>query len=158
MHMFQARDTEKSLTLRQLAERGGIGSGSLLIVGSPAQVADELEAWVDEAGIDGFNLASAVMPEKFTDFVELVVPELQRRGRLKRAYAPGTLRDKLFGRAPVRLAPRECAPDVPHAAWGAPSAPRRALAVLLKGTTMRGRQFATWATTEVPPRNSRRWT
>jgi len=39
------------------------------------------------------------MLETFTDFVELVVPELQRRGRLKHAYAPGTLRDKLFGRA-----------------------------------------------------------
>ncbi len=39
------------------------------------------------------------MPETFTDFVDLVVPELQRRERVKRAYAPGTLRDKLFGRA-----------------------------------------------------------
>ena len=86
-------------TVRELAERNGIGSGSALIVGSASQVADELEAWVDETGIDGFNLASVVMPETFTDFVDLVVPELQRRGRMKRAYAPGTLRDKLFGRA-----------------------------------------------------------
>ena len=70
-----------------------------LIVGSPTQVADELEAWVDETGIDGFNLASVVMPETFADFVDFVVPELQRRGRMKRAYVPGTLRDKLFGRA-----------------------------------------------------------
>ena len=98
-HMFQAGGTGKARTMRELAERGGIGSGSLLVVGSPAQVADELEAWVEETGIDGFNLAYAVMPETFTDFVELVVPELQRRGRAKRAYAPGTLRDKLFGRA-----------------------------------------------------------
>ena len=98
MHMFQT-DATKSRTMRELAARGGIGSGSLLIVGSPTQVADELEAWIDETGIDGFNLASAVMPETFTDFVDLIVPELQRRERLKRAYARGTLRDKLFGRA-----------------------------------------------------------
>jgi alkanesulfonate monooxygenase len=97
MQVFAGGSTKR--TLRELAERGGIGSGSALIVGSPSQVADELEAWVDETGIDGFNLASAVMPKTFTDFVELVVPELQRRGRMKRAYAPGTLRDKLFGRA-----------------------------------------------------------
>ena len=76
-------------TVRELAERNVIGSGSALIVGSPDQVADELEAWVDETGIDGFNLASVVMPETFTDFVDLVVPELQRRGRMKQAYAPG---------------------------------------------------------------------
>ncbi len=81
-----------------MAQRGGIGSGSALIVGSPTQVADELEAWVDETGIDGFNLASVVMPETFTDFVDLVVPELQRRNRMKRAYTAGTLRSKLFGR------------------------------------------------------------
>ena len=98
MHMFQT-DASKSRTMRELAARGGIGSGSLLIVGSPTQVADELEAWIDATGIDGFNLASAVMPETFTDFVDLVVPELQRRGRMKLAYEPGTLRGKLFGRA-----------------------------------------------------------
>jgi FMN-dependent oxidoreductase (nitrilotriacetate monooxygenase family) len=99
-------------TMRELAERGAIGSGSALIVGSPVRVADELEAWVDETGIDGFNLASAVMPETFTDFVELVVPELQRRGRMKRAYAPGTLRDKLFGRA--RLPATHAASEFRH--------------------------------------------
>ena len=98
MHMFQT-DATKSRTMRELAARGGIGSGSLLIVGSPTQVADELEAWIDETGIDGFNLAAAVMPETFTDFVDLVVPELKRRGRVKLAYEPGTLRGKLFGRA-----------------------------------------------------------
>ncbi|MEQ1754464.1 MAG: LLM class flavin-dependent oxidoreductase [Micropepsaceae bacterium] len=98
LHMFQT-DGAKLRTMRELGERGGIGSGSLLIVGSPTQVADELEAWIDETGIDGFNLASAVMPETFADFVEFIVPELQRRGRLKRSYAQGTLREKLFGYA-----------------------------------------------------------
>ena len=49
-----------------------------------------------ETGIDGFNLAYTVLPECFEDFVDLVVPELQKRGVYKTAYAPGTLRNKLF--------------------------------------------------------------
>ncbi len=73
---------------------GGIGP---VIVGSPATVADQLEAWVDDTDIDGFNLCFVVRPETFVDVADLLVPELQRRGRYKRAYAPGTLREKLFG-------------------------------------------------------------
>jgi hypothetical protein len=49
------------------------------------------------ADIDGFNLPRTVAPECLTDFVDLVVPVLQERGLFKRAYAQGTLRDKLFG-------------------------------------------------------------
>ena len=60
-------------------------------------------AFADATGIDGFNLAYAVMPESFTDFIDLVVPELQRRGRAKTAYAPGTLREKLFPAGGARL-------------------------------------------------------
>jgi hypothetical protein len=56
-------------------------------------------SWVDETGIDGFNLAYVVMPESFTDLVDLVVPELQARRRFKTAYRQGTLREKLFGRS-----------------------------------------------------------
>ena len=53
--------------------------------------------------MDGFNLAYAVVPETFADFVDLVAPELQRRGRYKRDCAPGTLREKLYGRGRARL-------------------------------------------------------
>jgi len=73
------------------------------VVGSPEEVAEELIAWVEETDVDGFNLAYAVMPETFADFVDLVVPELQRRGRYKRDYAPGTLREKFYGRGRARL-------------------------------------------------------
>ena len=96
---FTTADPGRTWTMRQLAEKVAIGGRSPLIVGPPAEVADTLEDWVDRTGLDGFNLAYVVMPESFTDFVELVVPELQRRGRLKRDYRPGTLRDKLFGHA-----------------------------------------------------------
>jgi len=50
-------------------------------------------------GLDGFNIAFAVRPETFVDVVDLLVPELQRRGRHKTEYAKATLRKKLFGRA-----------------------------------------------------------
>jgi hypothetical protein len=75
------------------------------IVGTAAQVADELQAWVEETGVDGFNLSRTVAPESYEDFIDLVVPELQNRGLYKTAYAEGTLRKKLFGegdRLPAR--------------------------------------------------------
>ena len=74
-----------------------------IVVGSPKSVADQLQAWVEETDIDGFNLAYAVTPESFADFVELIVPELQRRGVYKLDYRPGTLREKLFGQGRARL-------------------------------------------------------
>ena len=100
---FTVNDPGRRWTVRELAEKVGIGGRSPVLTGSPAQVADALIGWVDETGVDGFNLAYVVMPESFQDFIELVVPELQRRGRYKRAYAPGTLREKLYGAGRARL-------------------------------------------------------
>jgi FMN-dependent oxidoreductase (nitrilotriacetate monooxygenase family) len=89
-------------TLRKLMQMMVLGSRQAPIVGSPSHVANELLAWVSEADVDGFNLSRTVIPECVEDFVELVVPELQTRGVMKRSYAPGTLREKLFG-GPARL-------------------------------------------------------
>jgi alkanesulfonate monooxygenase SsuD/methylene tetrahydromethanopterin reductase-like flavin-dependent oxidoreductase (luciferase family) len=96
-------DPGKVWTVREIAEHVGIGGRGPLLVGSPAQVADELEAWMAATDVDGFNLAYAVTPESFTDFVDLIVPELQRRGIYKHDYRPGTLREKLQGRGRARL-------------------------------------------------------
>jgi len=85
-------------TVREWGERLSIGGGAEVVVGSPTTVVDQLEEWVEAADLDGFNLAYTVLPECFEDFVDLVVPELQRRGRYKKAYAEGTMREKLFGR------------------------------------------------------------
>ena len=85
------------LTKRKLIERMVLGSRQPPIVGSATDVADELISWVEQADVDGFILSRTVTPECFEDFIELVVPELQRRGVYKEAYAPGTLREKLFG-------------------------------------------------------------
>jgi FMN-dependent oxidoreductase (nitrilotriacetate monooxygenase family) len=70
------------------------------IVGAPEQVADGMEAWFN-AGIDGFNLTYSVTPGTFCDFIDGVVPILQKRGLAQTEYAPGTFREKLFGHANV---------------------------------------------------------
>lgn len=85
-----------------------------LVVGSPDHVADELETLREDTGVDGFNLTRQVVPETFVDFVDLVVPELQRRGVFKRGYAPGTLREKLFGHT-ANLQPPH--PAASHRGW-----------------------------------------
>jgi alkanesulfonate monooxygenase len=90
-------DPDRSWTVREVAEHVSIGGIGPVVVGSPATVADRLEAWIDETDLDGFNLAFVVRPETFVDVADLLVPELQRRSRYKTAYRNGTLREKLFG-------------------------------------------------------------
>jgi alkanesulfonate monooxygenase len=104
MENITRADPERVWTVGQIAEHVAIGGIGPVIAGSPAQVADALEHWIDAAGINGFNLAYAVSSETMADAVELVVPELQRRGRYKREYRAGTLREKLFGSGRSRLA------------------------------------------------------
>ncbi|WP_300243694.1 LLM class flavin-dependent oxidoreductase [Pseudomonas sp.] len=83
-------------TRRKLLEQHTLGGRYFTVVGSPQQVADELESWIAETGLDGFNLTRIVTPESYVDFIDLVIPELQRRGSYKTAYDDGTLREKLF--------------------------------------------------------------
>jgi len=98
-------DPQRAWTVSEVASHVAIGGIGPVVVGSPDHVADELESWIDETGIDGFNLAFAVRPETFSDVVDLVVPVLQKRGRYKRDYLQGTLREKLFGQGQARLGP-----------------------------------------------------
>lgn len=100
---FTIADPNRQWTVREVAEFVGIGGMGAIVVGSPESVADQLQDWINETDIDGFNLAYAVTPESFADFVELVVPELQRRGVYKLDYREGTLREKLYGRNRARL-------------------------------------------------------
>ena len=100
---FTTGDPGRTWTMRQLGEKAAIGGRGPVFVGGPQKIADEMLAFADATGIDGFNLAYAVMPESFTDFIDLVVPVLQRRGRYKTAYAKGTLREKLFPGGAARL-------------------------------------------------------
>lgn len=91
---------DKTWTIEELAKFGGIGGLGPVLVGSPSQVADILQEWVEDTGVDGFNLAYAVTPGTFEDVVNFIVPELQKRGAYPTEYTPGTLREKLFGDGP----------------------------------------------------------
>ncbi|GAA3327412.1 NtaA/DmoA family FMN-dependent monooxygenase [Paeniglutamicibacter sulfureus] len=70
---------------------------SMQISGTPEQIVDQLELWQD-AGTDGINIINQILPGSYTDFIEGVVPELRARGLAQTEYAPGTLREKVFGR------------------------------------------------------------
>jgi alkanesulfonate monooxygenase len=86
--------TREGLTVKQLAQRLG-GYAGLSFVGTPETIADEMEAWLVERGSDGFNVMFPFLPAGLDDFVDKVVPELQRRGLFRREYEGPTLRDNL---------------------------------------------------------------
>lgn len=94
---FTTVDPNKTWTVREMADWVGIGGFGPVFVGSPSTVADLLQEWIEDTDVDGFNLAYAVTPETFEDVVNLLVPELQKRGVYKKDYRIGTLREKLFG-------------------------------------------------------------
>jgi FMN-dependent oxidoreductase (nitrilotriacetate monooxygenase family) len=84
----------EGLTVRQLAQRMG-GYSGLAFVGTPARIADEMEEWLETEGSDGFNVMFPYVPGGLDDFVDQVVPELQRRGIFRREYEGATLRENL---------------------------------------------------------------
>lgn len=85
---------EEGLNVRQLAGRMGGYAGHAL-VGTPASIADEMEVWLMEKGSDGFNIMFPYLPAGLDDFVDKVVPELQRRGIFRTEYEGRTLRENL---------------------------------------------------------------
>ncbi len=84
----------ENLTVRQLAQIAG-RYGGLEMVGTPATIADTMEEWLHAEGCDGFNIMFHTLPEGLDDFVDTVVPELQRRGVFRRDYEGRTLRENL---------------------------------------------------------------
>ncbi|MDN5700361.1 MAG: LLM class flavin-dependent oxidoreductase, partial [Kocuria sp.] len=94
---FTLQSKDKKWTREEIAKHCALGGMGDVIVGSPESVADQLETWVDEGGLDGINLAYHVSPGSFEDFVEFVVPELQKRGRYRTDYEGSTLRESLYG-------------------------------------------------------------
>src|SRR6266403_4124814 len=84
----------ENLTVRQLAQRLG-GHSGLAMVGTPATIAEEMEEWLMTEGSDGFTIQFPYLPGGLDDFVDRVVPELQRRGIFRREYEGRTLRENL---------------------------------------------------------------
>ncbi|PIF27292.1 FMN-dependent oxidoreductase (nitrilotriacetate monooxygenase family) [Acidovorax sp. 56] len=112
-------------TRRGMLEQYALGGRYPAIVGTGDQVADALQSWVDDTGVDGFNLTRTVVPESFEDFIDIVVPELQNRGLHKSSYTQGSLRHKLFGKG-NRLPDQHPAARWRHAAPAAAHPPATA--------------------------------
>jgi FMN-dependent oxidoreductase (nitrilotriacetate monooxygenase family) len=85
---------EKTFTVRQLAQYVG-GYGGLSFVGTPARIADGMQEWLESSACDGFNIMFPTVPAGLDEFVDQVVPELQRRGIFRTAYEGTTLREHL---------------------------------------------------------------
>jgi alkanesulfonate monooxygenase SsuD/methylene tetrahydromethanopterin reductase-like flavin-dependent oxidoreductase (luciferase family) len=88
------RARRDNLTVRQLAQIAG-GYGGLAMVGTPKTIADQMEEWLYSAACDGFNIMFPWVPGGLDDFVDRVVPELQRRHLFRREYEGRTLRENL---------------------------------------------------------------
>jgi alkanesulfonate monooxygenase len=87
-----ARD---NLTIRQLYESISGSRGHLTMRGSPTRITDQLEEWFTTGAADGFNFLPPTLPGSLADFIELVIPELQRRGLFRTRYEGTTLRENL---------------------------------------------------------------
>lgn len=95
------------LTPRNLGIIASIGGGGAVPVGTAEQVADVLEEWIDIADLDGFNIGYVITPGSFEDVVDLLVPELRKRGRYpparKEEEEPLTFREQIYGKGQKRL-------------------------------------------------------
>ncbi|TQK69020.1 FMN-dependent oxidoreductase (nitrilotriacetate monooxygenase family) [Nocardioides sp. SLBN-35] len=96
--LFIRTALEERLTLRQLLQRIGLSIGHRSLVGTPDDIADDLQRWFEAGAADGFVVIPADMPAGLTDFVGEVVPRLQARGLFRKRYAGATLRDHLADR------------------------------------------------------------
>ncbi|MBB3181480.1 LLM class flavin-dependent oxidoreductase [Variovorax sp. Sphag1AA] len=90
----------EGLTIRQLYLRIAGARGHQQVVGTPQQIADQLQQWFEEGAADGFNIMAPWFPGGLDDFIELVLPELRRRGLFRNEYSGHTLREHLGLRKP----------------------------------------------------------
>jgi len=97
LEVFTRLDPNRRWTPRQMAQSLGLSAGGPTFVGSPQTVADHLERWIDDGDLDGFNILDPMPLQSYPEFVDWVVPELQRRGRVWSEYAGETLREYLHG-------------------------------------------------------------
>ena len=86
---------ENQFTIRQLYQWVASARGHFTIVGTPVQIVDTLQEWFENEAADGFNILPPWLPGALDDFVDLVIPELQRRGLFRTAYEGTTLRENL---------------------------------------------------------------
>jgi alkanesulfonate monooxygenase len=85
----------ENMTIRQLYMRVATARGHRVALGTAADIADALEEWYRGDAADGFNIMPQVLPQGLNEFVEMVIPELQRRGLFRKQYEGKTLRENL---------------------------------------------------------------
>ena len=90
-----------NFTIRELYQWIAGARGPWTIIGTPVQIADQLESWFVNDAADGFNIMPPYLPGGLDDFVDLVIPELQRRGLFRTEYEGTTLRENLGLSRPV---------------------------------------------------------
>jgi FMN-dependent oxidoreductase (nitrilotriacetate monooxygenase family) len=98
VNAFTRNQPDRDWTVGEIAEFAGLGTTSPVVAGTPERVADELQRWVEDIGVDGFNVKEVTRPGSLRDFVDLVVPELRSRGLVRESDDDGTLRERLTGR------------------------------------------------------------
>jgi FMN-dependent oxidoreductase (nitrilotriacetate monooxygenase family) len=91
----------RGLTLRELYRSLATARGHRTIIGTPESIADQLQEWFDNGAADGFNIMPPILPTGLDDFVNLVIPILQKRGLFRTAYEGKTLRENLGLRRPA---------------------------------------------------------
>lgn len=83
------------MTLREFGKSYAAADGVRTVIGTPKDVADDMEAWFEGGAADGFNICPPTKPDGVDDFVDLIVPELRRRGLFRDEYEGETLRENL---------------------------------------------------------------
>jgi alkanesulfonate monooxygenase len=86
---------EEGLSIREIYQRFAGARGQRTLIGSPADIADDMEAWFRGYGVDGFLMHPSHLPGGLDDFVELVIPELQERGLFRSEYEGASLRESM---------------------------------------------------------------
>lgn len=90
---LKALAQRENLSIRELFLRFSAVQGHRIVVGTPVDIADQIEDWFVNEGADGFNLKPSFIPESLNEFIDLVVPELQKRGIFRKEYEGTTLRE-----------------------------------------------------------------
>ncbi len=85
----------RGMTIREIGRVLAMSQAHRVLYGTPQQMADDMQEWLEAGACDGFNLLFAHYPTPLEEFVDLVVPELQRRGIFRTEYEGTTLREHL---------------------------------------------------------------
>ncbi len=112
LERYTTGDEGARLTVRQIAKRLASSPSGVCFVGSAETVADKMEEWMEEADVDGFNVGDYMPLKTIPELGASLIPELQKRGRVRTAYESSTLREHMYGAGQQR--PRSDHPAARH--------------------------------------------